>query len=76
MFRPGAAGDGLDADFDSGLPVAYDSSGLHVLDGSASFVQSLQGNAGAQYYSSSMARLTSRAASVAPSRPLSMPEPG
>jgi hypothetical protein len=57
---PGAAGDGLNADFDSGLQVAYDTSGLHVLDGSASFSQSLLGNTGAQYYGSSMARLTSQ----------------
>jgi hypothetical protein len=58
---PGASGDGLDADFDSGLQVAYDSGGLHVLDGSAGFPQSVMdagmGNPGAQYYGSSMARL-------------------
>jgi hypothetical protein len=56
---PGASGDGLDANFDSGLQVVYDSSGLHVFDGSASFSQSLMGDTGAQYYGSSMARLIS-----------------
>jgi hypothetical protein len=57
---PGASGDGLDANFDSDLQVAYDSSGLHVLGGSAGFAQSLMGNTGAQYYGSSMARLISQ----------------
>ncbi|MGA2809593.1 MAG: CHAP domain-containing protein [Terracidiphilus sp.] len=57
-------GDGLDADFDSSLQVAYDSSGLHVQDGGASFSQSVMGvgtgSTGAQYYGSSMARLLSQ----------------
>ena len=57
---PGASGDELDANFESGLQVAYDSSGLHVLDGNANFSQSLMGNTGAQYYGSSMARLISQ----------------
>lgn len=57
---PGASGDGLDANFDSGLQVAYDSNGLHVLDGSANFSQSFMSNSGAQYYGCSMARLISQ----------------
>jgi hypothetical protein len=69
-------GDGLDADFDSGLQVAYDSSGLHVLDGSASFSQTLLGNTGAQYYGSSTARLITQGSvgrgGVGRSRPASV----